>query len=151
MSDSFHSNRDLNIFQATTIAMPISMPIKHRLLTAAANSGSSVKKESTKPKIPVKKIMMTPHPTAALVAPKEAFFIFPPLFESYPFLSFNPMPIQLFSVLRRVFVISTSPALFNLLFQLVFQKRPFHQFSLIQKFETFLTFFTYIHIIYISL
>jgi hypothetical protein len=76
MSDSFHSNRDLNIFQATTIAMPINMPIKHRLLTAAANSGSSVKKESTKPKIPVKKIMMTPHPTAVLVAPKEVFFMF---------------------------------------------------------------------------
>jgi len=120
MSDSFHSNRDLNIFHAMTIAMPISMPIKHRLLTDAANSGSSVKKDSTKPKMPVKKIMMTPHPTAALVVPKEAFFIFPPLFESYPFLSFNQMPIQLFSLLRRVFVISTSPTLFNFLFKLAY-------------------------------
>jgi len=80
---AYHSNRDLNIFHAMTIAMPINIPIKHRFLTADASSGLSVKKESTKPKIPVTKIMMTPHPRAALVAPKGAFFIVSPLFKLY--------------------------------------------------------------------
>jgi hypothetical protein len=77
-----------------TIAIPINIPIKHRLLTDAASPGSSVKKEITKPKMPVKKIMRTPHPTAALVAPKEAFFIFSPMAEPYPMLSFNKSLIQ---------------------------------------------------------
>ena len=117
--DSLHSNRDLNIFHAITIAMPINIPIKHRLLTDAANSGSSVKKESTKPKIPVKKIMMTPHPRAALVAPKGAFFIVSPLFEPYRFLSFPQSASQLFSPRWRVFVIPTSAILFNSFFKLV--------------------------------
>jgi hypothetical protein len=58
-----------------TIPIPINIPIKHRVRTAVANSGSSVKKDSTKPKIPVKNIIKTPHPKAALVAPKGAFFI----------------------------------------------------------------------------
>jgi len=57
-----------------TITTPMAIPIKHRLLTVAANSGSSAKKDIMIPKIPVAKIMMTPQPSAALTEPNGAFF-----------------------------------------------------------------------------
>ncbi len=57
-----------------TIAIPTNRPMKQRVLTADANSWSSVKNERTIPKIPVKKMRMTPQPSAALVVPKDAFF-----------------------------------------------------------------------------
>jgi hypothetical protein len=56
------------------MAIPINRPMKQRVLTADASSGSSVKNERTIPNIPVKKMRMTPQPTAAFIAPKGAFF-----------------------------------------------------------------------------
>ena len=57
-----------------TIAIPINRPIKQRVLTADASSTLSVKNERMIPMIPVIKMRMTPHPKAAFVALKEAFF-----------------------------------------------------------------------------
>lgn len=58
-----------------TITMPIPIPIIHLFRIIDANAGSFAKKESTMPKIPEKKMKRTPHPRAALAAPKGAFFI----------------------------------------------------------------------------
>lgn len=66
-------SRALYNFQAMTITTPMAIPIKHRLRTVVANSGSSVKNDTIIPKIPVAKIMMTPQPSAALTEPNGAF------------------------------------------------------------------------------
>ncbi len=58
-----------------TMTIPIAIPRRHRLRTAAASSGSFAKKETIKPKIPVKKINMTPQPNAAFTEPKGVFFM----------------------------------------------------------------------------
>jgi len=58
-----------------TITIPMAIPIKHRLRTVVASSGSSVKNETTKPKIPVAKINKMPQPSAAFTEPKAAFLI----------------------------------------------------------------------------
>ena len=54
----------------------MAIPIKHRLRTVAASSGSLAKNETMKPKIPVTKIIIMPQPKAAFTEPKGAFFIF---------------------------------------------------------------------------
>ena len=58
-----------------TITIPMAIPIKHRLRTVAASSGSSAKNEMMKPNIPVAKIIKTPQPKAAFTEPKGAFLI----------------------------------------------------------------------------
>ena len=58
-----------------TITMPIPIPIIHLFRIIDANAGSFSKKESKMPKFPEKKMKRTPHPRAALAAPKGAFYI----------------------------------------------------------------------------
>ena len=83
-----------------TMTTPMAIPIKHRLRTVAASSGSSAKNETTKPKIPVTKINMMPQPKAAFTEPKGAFLI---LVYAWP-LSYMLEGLSLRRLLSRTFL-----------------------------------------------